>query len=43
MAQKASIKLIFPTLLLIFPAIFIVILGPAMIHLTEIMGAMQRH
>jgi tight adherence protein C len=43
MAQKAAIKLIFPTLLLIFPAIFVVILGPAMIHLTEILGAMQRH
>jgi tight adherence protein C len=41
MAQKAVIKLIFPTLLLIFPAIFVVILGPAAIHLMEIMGAFQ--
>lgn len=35
MAQKASVKLIFPTLLCIFPGIFVVLLGPAAIQIYQ--------
>ena len=31
-AHKAAVKLLFPTLLFVFPAVFVVILGPAMIR-----------
>jgi tight adherence protein C len=41
MAQKASIKVLFPTLLFIFPAIFVVILGPAAYQIYEVMGNMK--
>jgi tight adherence protein C len=34
-AQKASIKVLFPTLLFIFPAIFVVIIGPAVFQIIE--------
>jgi tight adherence protein C len=34
-AQKAGTKILFPTLLFIFPAIFIVILGPAVIQISK--------
>ena len=36
---KAAIKLIFPLLLFIFPALFIVLMGPALIRIYELFGA----
>jgi tight adherence protein C len=43
MAHEASVKMLFPTLLFIFPAIFVVILGPAAIQIYEqlLSGAMR--
>lgn len=38
MAQKASVKLLIPTAFCIFPAIFIVVLGPAMIQIYKALG-----
>ena len=37
-AMKAPIKLLFPTVLFIFPAMFIVVLGPAMLSLGKVFG-----
>jgi tight adherence protein C len=42
MAQKASTKVLFPTLLFIFPSILIIILGPAAIQLLEVMQELKK-
>jgi tight adherence protein C len=40
-AQKAAVKILFPTLLCIFPAVFIVILGPAAFQIMAILQKMK--
>ena len=35
---KAPIKMLFPTVLFIFPAMFVLILGPAMLRLQKILA-----
>lgn len=42
MAQKAAVKILFPTILFIFPAILIVILGPPMVEFAKILRGMHR-
>lgn len=41
LAQKAGTKILFPTLLFIFPSIFVVILGPAAVQITEMLSKMR--
>ena len=40
-AQRAAVKILFPTLLCIFPAIFIVILGPAAFQVAAMVAQMK--
>jgi tight adherence protein C len=40
-AQKAAVKIVFPTLLCIFPAIFVVIVGPAAYQIAGMLSKMR--
>ena len=40
LAQQAAVKMVFPLVFLIFPALFIVILGPSLPTIFEAMGGL---
>jgi tight adherence protein C len=40
-AAKTTIKMIFPLVLFIFPAMFVVILGPAVFHIVDLFTKVQ--
>jgi tight adherence protein C len=41
LAQKAGVKILFPTILFIFPALFVVILAPGMIQIMNMLKVMK--
>ncbi len=41
-AQKAAVKIMIPTVLFILPAIFVVVLAPAMFQFTEVFASMNK-
>lgn len=41
-AQRAGAKILFPTLLFIFPAIFVILLGPAAMQVSQVIKTMKR-
>jgi len=42
-AAKLTVKIIFPLVFFIFPSLFVVTLGPAMITISETFGQMSNH
>jgi tight adherence protein C len=41
MAQKAGTKILFPTIIFIFPALFVVILAPGLIQIMNMIRVMH--